>query len=169
MSRKNFVQYHFVLREEFKKRIDNTAFLNGMSRATFIREILGYSQFVLEYYQRDLPDEDNMCEEVNADSEIWVWIPKPHRRKLLQIRSSCNIWSMAIIVRRMLLLFLDLIDRHGFQETCRLLENFKKLNQKYRSKIYKKEPHMWQHNTLNPVYGYEFAADNTPQVFKYLE
>lgn len=104
---------HIKIDPVLKRRLKKKAIEMKMSMAKLVRFIFKKSEVYLEFYLCTGEQEGGQWERCNGCADLTVRITPDDHRKLKTWHSSLDTYSMAQIVRRMIVRFLDLLKKTG--------------------------------------------------------
>ncbi len=106
-------ELHFVVNSAMKKRLENIARKFNISISGLIVYILQiYSNRVKKIYCFG-PEDGNKYERINWDSRIHLYLSKQDYRFLKKLHADLNFFSMGVLLRRIILLFLKEYEKLG--------------------------------------------------------
>ena len=106
-------ELHIVVNSEMKKRLASIAKKFDISLSGLVAYILQiYTNRVKKIYCFG-PEDGNKYERIDGDSRIHVYLSKQDYRFLKKIHADLNFFSMGVLLRRIILLFLKEYNRIG--------------------------------------------------------
>ncbi len=106
-------ELHIVVNSAMKKRLATIAKKFNVSLSGLIVYILQlYTNRVKKIYCFG-PEDGNKYERIDGDARIHVYLSKQDYRFLKKIHADLNFFSMGVLLRRIILLFLEEYDKLG--------------------------------------------------------
>ncbi len=106
-------ELHIVVNSEMKKRLASIAKKFDISLSGLVAYILQiYTNRVKKIYCFG-PEDGNKYERIDGDSRIHLYLSKQDYRFLKKIHADLNFFSMGVLLRRIILLFLKEYNRIG--------------------------------------------------------
>jgi len=165
--------YHFVVTCEMKTRISDFAVSMDLSLSSTVIFILRKIQPVIDRYHYISPEkrEDGEYRFINSGADLHVFMENGLYRKIKLIHSTMNFFSMAIIVRWMIDLFFELIDKYGKKKFYLLIRKFNGINDVrfYEGREWEKAEYSKHMSHIKPIidlYSLTFSTDYRLKKFK---
>jgi hypothetical protein len=167
--------FHLVLKSEMKNKILNFSRIKNISLSATVILILKRTKPILQkyHYLNQESKKNGKYSIINADSDIHVYLEEEDYKMMKHIYANMNVYSMAILLRKIIDLFFKGINKFGIKLFFKKLdfvkikynERFKKLKKwdKYCNK--KQLSHLLSKNLL---YKLTFSTDYTLLGFELL-
>ena len=113
---KNYIcehELHVVVNSSIKKRLENVARKFNISISGLVVYILQlYTNRVKEIYCFG-PEDGNKYERIDGDARFHIYLSKQDFRFLKKMHADLNFFSMGVLLRRIILLFLEEYEKLG--------------------------------------------------------
>jgi hypothetical protein len=80
-------------------------------------------------------DTDNEYPNVNADCDLHIYMEKTNYRFIKQTHGNLNYYSMAVLVREMIDLFIKGVHKYGLSEYVKIIQDCKITKKQFSKKI----------------------------------
>jgi hypothetical protein len=118
--------FHLVLKSEMKDKIFILSKKLEYSLSAAVVFILKTMEPMLDYYHliREENKDEGRYQQFYADEDMHVYMEETDYRKLKLVFAHMYIHSMAIIVRRLIALFIEGVKKYGFKEFIEMMEEY---------------------------------------------
>jgi hypothetical protein len=132
-------KYHFLITENLKNELNMIEELFHFSFSGKINFIIKKSDDIFKFTSFLKIDEESKVEHLNENKDIQLYIKKSLFKKIKKYHGRLNSYSIAVIVRLIIRIFLKMIEVYGFKgalkklkkETRKLKKIYKSNNKKY--------------------------------------
>jgi hypothetical protein len=171
-------EFHFVLNKKMKKEIIVLSKKLKKSMSSTIVYIINNLNPILERYHYVYPEnkEDGRYRLINGKKHIHIYMDEVDYRRIKQVFANMYIYSMAIIIRRMIRIYIDEINRYGIKRFEKIMLKYGKINdvkfkREGRKKWEKYEivQQMSYNKVRNKLYKTTFTANYTLLGFEILQ
>jgi hypothetical protein len=123
-------EYHFILSKRMKADIIKLSKKMDKSISSTIAHIITILNPMLERYHYIYPENkrDGEYRLVNGKKHIHAYIDEIQYRKTKQVFAHMYIYSMAIIVRRMIEIFIREADKHGLKKFEKIMKKYERIH-----------------------------------------
>ena len=116
--------FHFVLSGELKKALLMIAEMLDFNISETIVFIIEKTETLLDHFRFFEKEKMNEYPEVNWDSHIQVYFTKDDYRKLKQVHDTMNAFSIAVVLRALIVFFIKGVEDYGLEEFLRILNKY---------------------------------------------
>jgi hypothetical protein len=167
-------EFHMVLNSKIKDEIEDLSIhLNKSISSTVVFIIKAITPF-LEKYHFESPEnkEDGKYRLIDADEDLYIYLDENDYRMIKHIYSHMYIYSMAIIIRKMITIFLDGIKKQGFENFIGMMN---RLALKFRKKFAglgcwekreRRKTAQMRHESTIQLYKITFSSDFSIKKFE---
>jgi hypothetical protein len=122
--------FHYVTTQKMKNRILKLGGTKNLTLSATIVYIFKKIEPILDRYHYVYPEDNEIGKYgfIDADADIHVYLGEEEYRKLKLIHATMNFFSMAIILRWIIKLFFDCIDKYGCEKFDDLIERYQGIN-----------------------------------------
>jgi hypothetical protein len=119
--------FHFVLKSRMKDKIFILSKKLDLSLSAAVVFMLKTMEPMLDYYHfiREENKDEGRYQQFDAEEDMHVYMEKSDYRKLKLVFAHMYIHSMAIIIRKMIDLFIEGVKKYGFNEFIEIMEEYK--------------------------------------------
>jgi hypothetical protein len=131
-------EFHFVLKKELKEKIKAISKNSKMNISKTIIFIIKIMKPLLErYFYQELKDKRGEYQRFNATDHLHINFDERSYKILKHITDNLNIFSMAITLRKILEIFIKLVDKIGIDKVVEKLKRIRRIHLRKMGKINK--------------------------------
>ena len=149
-------QFHFMLSQVDKVRIIQFAKKSGKSVSKVVRQMIEESLWLLDKKQYQRADNHNKYEKGQISCHRYINLKKEQYRKLKQIHDVNQFYSIAQVLRGLVLFYLNGLELFGEDGFRKLLKK-ENLKFKQKQKNLDRKQHMWLKYKANYLLFFDFG------------
>jgi len=116
--------FHFVLSGELKKAIELIAEKLGFNISKTILYMIKITAVLLDHFRYFHKEKMNEYPEVGWDKHIQVYMNKDEYRKLKEVHDTMNTFSIAVVLRAIIVFFVEGVEEFGLEEFLKKMNKY---------------------------------------------